>query len=303
MRERIQQLTDNLNQAIVGKADAIRLVLVALLSGGHALLEDVPGVGKTLLAKSLARSIDGVFQRIQCTPDLLPSDITGTNIWNPNTGEFKFMSGPIFANVLLIDEINRATPRTQSALLEVMEERQVTVDGVSYPVESPFFAIATQNPVEYQGTFPLPEAQMDRFALSFSLGYPTPDEELKMLQKHQEGISAAKLQPCISLSEVQDLQARCWQVKVDVSLQQYMVDLVRATREDEEITLGVSPRGAIALQRATQALAFLENRDYAIPDDVKLLAPHVLAHRMIPAGGRQATAIIDRLLSSIPTGT
>ena len=303
MRERIQQLTDNLNQAIVGKADAIRLVLVALLSGGHALLEDVPGVGKTLLAKSLARSIDGVFQRIQCTPDLLPSDITGTNIWNPNTGEFKFMSGPIFANVLLIDEINRATPRTQSALLEVMEERQVTVDGVSYPVESPFFAIATQNPVEYQGTFPLPEAQMDRFALSFSLGYPTQDEELKMLQKHQEGIFATELQPCISLAEVQDLQTRCWQVKVEVSLQQYMVNLVRATREDEEITLGVSPRGAIALQRATQALAFLENRDYAIPDDVKLLAPHVLAHRMIPAGGRQATAIIDRLLSSIPTGT
>ncbi len=303
MRERIQQLIDNLNQTIVGKTDPIRLVLVALLSGGHALLEDVPGVGKTLLAKSLARSIDGKFQRIQCTPDLLPSDITGTNIWNPNTGEFKFMPGPIFANVLLTDEINRATPRTQSALLEVMEERQVTVDGVTHRVEAPFFAIATQNPVEYQGTFPLPEAQMDRFALSCSLGYPTEAEELKMLQQHQGGSQGEQLKPCISLEEVRLLQSHCLQVKVENSLQQYIVDLVRATREDEEITLGVSPRGAIALQRATQALAFLENRDYAIPDDIKFLAPHVLAHRIIPAGGRQSRGIIDRLLRSVPTGT
>jgi len=303
MRERIQQLIDNLNQAIVGKADPIRLVLVALLSGGHALLEDVPGVGKTLLAKSLARSIDGKFQRIQCTPDLLPSDITGTNIWNPNTGEFKFMSGPIFANVLLTDEINRATPRTQSALLEVMEEQQVTVDGVSHTLESPFFVIATQNPVEYQGTFPLPEAQMDRFALSFSLGYPTEEEELKMLQQHAGEKTGDRLKPCISLAEVQTLQKECLQVKVETPLQQYIVDLVRATREDEEITLGVSPRGAIALQRASQALAFLENRDYATPDDIKILAPHVLGHRMIPAGGRQARVIIDRLLRSVPTGT
>lgn len=303
MRERIQQLIDNLNQAIVGKNDPIRLVLVALLSGGHALLEDVPGVGKTLLAKSLARSIDGKFQRIQCTPDLLPSDITGTNIWNPNTGEFKFMSGPIFANVLLTDEINRATPRTQSALLEVMEEQQVTVDGVSHILESPFFVIATQNPVEYQGTFPLPEAQMDRFALSFSLGYPTELEELKMLQQHAGEKNVDRLKPCISLAEVQTLQKECLQVNVETPLQQYIVDLVRATREDEEITLGVSPRGAIALQRASQALAFLESCDYVTPDDVKFLAPHVLGHRMIPAGGRQARVIIERLLRSVPTGT
>lgn len=303
MRERIQQLIDNLNQAIVGKSDPIRLVLVALLSGGHALLEDVPGVGKTLLAKSLARSIEGKFQRIQCTPDLLPSDITGTNIWNPNTGEFKFMPGPIFANVLLTDEINRATPRTQSALLEVMEEQQVTVDGFSHTLESPFFVIATQNPVEYQGTFPLPEAQMDRFALSFSLGYPTESEELKMLQQHAGEKNVDRLKPCISLLEVQTLQKECLQVKVETPLQQYIVDLVRATREDEEITLGVSPRGAIALQRASQALAFLENRDYVTPDDVKFLAPHVLCHRMIPAGGRQGRVIIERLLRSVPTGT
>ena len=184
MRERIDQLTENLGRTIVGKAEAIRLVLVALLAGGHALLEDVPGVGKTLLAKSLALSIDGRFQRIQCTPDLLPTDITGTNIWNPNTREFQFLPGPVFANILLTDEINRATPRTQSALLEVMEERQVTVDGVSRSVPQPFFVIATQNPIEYQGTFPLPEAQMDRFMLSLSLGYPTQEEELQMLQRH-----------------------------------------------------------------------------------------------------------------------
>jgi len=183
VREPIDQLTQNLGRAIVGKAEAIRLVLVALLAGGHALLEDVPGVGKTLLAKSLARSIDGRFQRLQCTPDLLPTDITGTNIWNPRTGEFEFLPGPVFANILLADEINRTTPRTQSALLEVMEEEQVTVDGISRNVPAPFFVIATQNPIEYQGTFPLPEAQMDRFTLSLSLGYPTEAEELQMLQR------------------------------------------------------------------------------------------------------------------------
>jgi len=299
MRERIQQLIENLNRTIVGKNDAIRLVLVSMLAGGHALLEDVPGVGKTLLAKSLARSIDGKFQRIQCTPDLLPSDITGTKIWNPSTGEFTFMPGPVFTNVLLTDEINRATPRTQSALLEVMEERQVTVDGVSRSVESPFFVIATQNPIEYQGTFPLPEAQMDRFALSFSLGYPTAAEELQMLQQVQTGIKVEDLQPCISLKEVQELQQLCTQVKVDKSLQQYIVHLVRATRSDEEITLGVSPRGAVILQRATQALAFINNRDYVTPDDVKFLAPYVLSHRTIPAGGRRAQAIVDRLLREV----
>lgn len=299
MRDRIERLTENLGQAIVGKSDAIRLVLVALLSGGHTLLEDVPGVGKTLLAKSLARSIDGKFQRIQCTPDLLPTDITGTNIWNPRTGEFEFLPGPVFANVVLADEINRATPRTQSALLEVMEEQQVTVDGNSRLVPTPFFVIATQNPVEYQGTFPLPEAQMDRFALSLSLGYPSEAEELQMLERLQLGTISKDLQPCISLDEVKELQRLSAQVKVETSLQQYILNLVRATREDEEITLGVSPRGTITLQRAAQALAFLSDRDYAIPDDVKYLAPHVLAHRMIPAGGRRARAIVDRLLNSV----
>ncbi|MEG4576331.1 MoxR family ATPase [Microcoleus sp. N3A4] len=300
MRQHIERLKQNLGKTIVGKADAIRLVLVAVLSGGHALLEDVPGVGKTLLAKSLARSIDGKFQRIQCTPDLLPTDITGTNIWNPRSGEFEFLPGPVFANVLLADEINRATPRTQSALLEVMEEKQVTVDGVSRNVPAPFFVIATQNPIEYQGTFPLPEAQMDRFTLSLTLGYPAALEELQMLERLSDTFTVEDLQPCISLEEVQELRRLCAAVKVEGSLKQYIVDLVRSTREDEEITLGVSPRGAVALHRASQALAFISGRDFATPDDVKDLAPHVLSHRLIPAGGRRAKTIVDRLLRSVP---
>jgi len=300
MRDRIQQLIQHLDQAIVGKQEAIQLVLVALIAGGHTLLEDAPGVGKTLLAKSLARAIDGKFQRIQCTPDLMPTDVTGTNIWNPRTGEFEFMAGPVFANVLLADELNRATPRTQSALLEVMEEHQVTVDGVSRQVPTPFFVIATQNPYEYHGTFPLPEAQMDRFILSLTLGYPKEEEELQMLQRLQAGAVFGELQPCISLAELQELRRLGSLIKVEASLQQYILNLVRATRHDEEITLGISPRGTVALYRAAQALAFLSDRDYAIPDDVKYLAPHVLAHRMIPAGGRRAKAIVDRLLNSIP---
>ena len=299
MRQLLDNLTENLGRTIVGKSEAIRLVLVALLSGGHALLEDVPGVGKTLLAKSLARSIDGKFQRLQCTPDLLPTDITGTNIWNPRSGEFEYLPGPVFANILLVDEINRATPRTQSALLEVMEEQQVTVDGVSRRVPMPFFAIATQNPIEYQGTFPLPEAQMDRFILSLTLGYPSQSEELQMLERLQAGVRVEDLQPCISLDEVQELQRLCSKVKVETSLQQYILNLVRATREDEEIALGVSPRGTVALQKATQALAFLSDRTYAIPDDIKLLAPHVLSHRLIPSGGRKAKTVVEKLLRQV----
>lgn len=300
MRQRVEQLIENLGHTIVGKTDTIRLVLVALIAGGHVLLEDVPGVGKTLLAKSLARSIDGRFQRIQCTPDLLPTDITGTNIWNQRTGEFEFLPGPVFANILLADEINRATPRTQSALLEVMEEQQVTVDGVTRPVPKPFFVIATQNPIEYQGTFPLPEAQMDRFMLSLSLGYPSEEEELQMLQRHQEGLRISELSHCISTQDILDLRNLCYQVKVERTLQEYILNLVRASRASEEVMLGVSPRGTVALQRTVQALAFLESRDYAIPDDVKFLAPYVLAHRLIPAGGRRAKPIVEQLLRSVP---
>lgn len=299
MSKSLTTLTENLSQTIVGKSEAIRLILVALLSGGHALLEDVPGVGKTLLAKSLAKSINGKFQRIQCTPDLLPSDVTGTNIWNPSSREFEFLAGPVFANVLLADEINRATPRTQSALLEVMEEKQVTVDGEPRKVPHPFFVIATQNPIEYQGTFPLPEAQMDRFAISLSLGYPSEAEELKMLQKQKNRLEVEQLQPCITLDEVIELRQQVNQVQVQAPLQQYIVNLVRASRQDEDITLGVSPRGTVILQQATQALAFLEDRDYVIPDDVKFLAPHVLSHRLIPAPGRQSKMVVEKLLRSV----
>ena len=298
----IQRLTANIAQQIVGKDRPIQLVLTALLSGGHVLLEDVPGVGKTLLAKSLAKSIDGKFQRIQCTPDLLPSDITGTNIWNPGSREFEFIPGPVFTNILLADEINRATPRSQSALLEVMEERQVTLDGHSRPVSAPFFVIATQNPIESHGTFALPEAQMDRFAISLSLGYPDAREELQMLQGLSTGMPVASLEPCISLEQLQAIQQQCQQTKVDPAIQQYIVDLVRATRNDSEISLGVSPRGSVALYRATQAWAWLHGRSYALPDDVKDLALYVLSHRIIATGGRRGSQVIARLLQEVPVG-
>lgn len=298
MRDYIQKLTDNIAQIFVGKDTSVRLVIVALLSGGHVLLEDVPGVGKTLLAKSLARSINGKFQRIQCTPDLLPSDITGTNVWNQRDQLFEFVPGPVFANIFLADEINRATPRTQSALLEVMEEQQVTIDGETRLVEKPFFVIATQNPIEYQGTFPLPEAQMDRFALALSLGYPSPEEELQMLQR--QGSNQKDLQPSISPEDVLALQRQVLDVKVATPLQQYILNLVRASREDEDVRLGVSPRGTVALQRTTQALAFLEGRDYAIPDDVKFLAPYLISHRLITSGGRKEKMIVERILRSVP---
>jgi MoxR-like ATPase len=296
----IQRLTANIAQHIVGKDRPIQLVLTALLSGGHVLLEDVPGVGKTLLAKSLAKSIDGKFQRIQCTPDLLPSDITGTNIWNPGSREFEFIPGPVFTNILLADEINRATPRSQSALLEVMEERQVTLDGHSRLVSAPFFVIATQNPIESHGTFALPEAQMDRFAISLSLGYPEANEELQMLQGLATGIPVANLEPCITLEQLQAIQQQCQQVKVDPAIQQYIVDLVRATRSDSEISLGVSPRGSVALYRATQAWAWLQGRAYALPDDVKDLALYVLSHRIITTGGRRGSQVVARLLKEVP---
>lgn len=300
MRAQITVLKNNLRQTIVGKDEAIEWVLIALLSGGHALLEDVPGVGKTLLAKSLARSINGRFQRVQCTPDLLPSDVTGTNIWNPSSREFEFLPGPAFSNILLADEINRATPRTQSALLEVMEEHHITIDGQTRPVPQPFFVIATQNPVEYQGTFPLPEAQMDRFTLSLSLGYPSEMEELQMLQRHQKAMKVEELEPCISLEEVTQLQEWVKAVRVAPEIQQYILSLVRSSRQDDEISLGISPRGTIALQKAVQAYAFLKERTYALPDDVKWVAPHVLTHRIIPMSGRRAKGIIDRLLRTVP---
>ncbi|XFA73433.1 MoxR family ATPase [Thermosynechococcaceae cyanobacterium Okahandja] len=300
MRDPLQRLVSNLGQVIVGKETALELVLVGLLAGGHVLLEDVPGVGKTLLAKALARSLGGSFQRIQATPDLLPTDLSGTNIWNPKTAEFEFRPGPVFCNILLADEINRATPRTQSALLEVMEEYQVTIDGVTYALPQPFFVIATQNPVEYQGTFPLPEAQLDRFALCLSLGYPSEDEELQMLQRLQGGLDLKQLSPCLSLSDIEQLRQQVLQVHVEPVVQKYILSLVRSTRESDRITLGVSPRGTVMLQRTAQALAFLSDRDYVVPDDVKRLAPHVLGHRLITTAGRSNLAFVAELLNTVP---
>lgn len=295
----LDRLKENLNLAMVGKDEAIQLILVALLSGGHALLEDVPGVGKTLLAKSLARSIDGSFHRVQCTPDLLPGDLTGTNIWNPQEGCFEFIPGPIFTNILLADEINRATPRTQSALLEVMEESQVSLDGVTHPVAPPFFVIATQNPVESHGTFPLPEAQLDRFAVAISLGYPDAEQELEMLKRSQKKRDFSQLSACVSLADVRSLQIQCQQIRVEEPVQRYMLDIVRATRDHEGIRLGVSPRGLVTLQRATQAIAFMSGREFVLPDDVKSLAQPVLAHRMIGARGKSIVGIIEQILNTV----
>jgi MoxR-like ATPase len=306
-KQKVRGLIDNLQQTIVGKDEGIQLMLVALLSGGHALLEDVPGVGKTLLAKSLAASISGKFQRIQCTPDLLPTDITGTNIWNPQSGQFQFLPGPVFSHILLADEINRATPRTQSALLEVMEETQVTVDGITRPVPSPFFAIATQNPVEYQGTFPLPEAQLDRFALALSLGYPSAQEEMEMLERlNKTGQSYRQLEACITPEEVLQLRQECAKVPISEPVRRYIVDLVRATREDSEVSLGVSPRGSVTLQKTAQSYAFIRlcldpqrKSDYVTPDDIKYLAPYVLCHRMIAMGRRSTKGIVQRILQTV----
>jgi len=296
----ITQLAQMLSRAIVGKDQAIQLILAAFFSGGHALLEDVPGVGKTLLAKALARAVKGRFQRVQFTPDLLPTDLTGTNVWNPQTGSFEFIPGPVFTQVLLADEINRATPRTQAGLLEVMEEQQVTTDGVSRPVGEPFFVIATQNPVEYQGTSPLPEALLDRFAVSLSLGYPSENEELQMLQRldrQQNPLDA--ITPCLDLSQVLTIRQACAQVKMTEPLQRYVLALIRTTRTDQQITLGASPRAAVTLQRVTQAWAYLQGRNYALPDDVKAIAPFVLAHRLIITGGRPGQEVIDRLLKTV----
>ncbi|WP_218080350.1 AAA family ATPase [Anthocerotibacter panamensis] len=300
MDQRIDRLSQMLGKAIVGKEQALQLVLVAFFSGGHALLEDVPGVGKTLVAKALARSVAGRFQRVQFTPDLLPTDLTGTNVWNPQNGAFEFIPGPVFANVLLADEINRATPRTQAGLLEVMEEQQVTTDGVSRPVGEPFFVIATQNPIEYQGTSPLPEALLDRFAVSFSLGYPSEDEELLMLQRLGDRNHALdSIIPCLELEEVLEVRARSLAVKTTEPLQRYILSLVRATRSDKQVTLGASPRAAVTLQRLAQTYAYLNGRDYTLPDDIKALAPFVLSHRLIVSGGRPGREVVERLLKTI----
>jgi MoxR-like ATPase len=276
-----QGLLQNMNSVLVGQTKPVRLAVVALLAGGHVILEDVPGVGKTLLAKSLAMSIKSMFKRVQCTPDLLPSDVSGVSIFEQREGVFKFIPGPIFTNILLCDEINRATPRTQSSLLEAMEEQQVTTDGITRKLADLFFVIATQNPVEQHGTFPLPEAQLDRFMISLTMGYPKPKEEALILKKTLEEGGFA-VQPVLTLEEVMAAKLAVKRVFVHEALINYIVEVVGATRKHPSIVLGVSPRGSQLLMRAAQASAFLDGRDFVKPDDIKGIAPYVFGHRILP---------------------
>jgi MoxR-like ATPase len=295
----------NVEKVIVGQRAAIELLLTALLCEGHVLIEDVPGVGKTMLARALAASLGINFKRLQCTPDLLPNDVTGVSVYNQQSGRFDFIPGPVFADILLADEINRATPRTQSALLECMGERQVTVDGVTRALGRPFMVLATQNPIEYEGTFPLPEAQLDRFLLKIRLGYLEPPAESQMLLNLQRQHPIAAINAVVDGTRVPDLARLVWDVHVDDTVRDYIVRLVNATRTQPDLLLGASPRGSLALYKSCQAWAALHGRDYVLPDDVKRLAPLTLAHRCLvhpesALRGRTAAAIISDLLNRVP---
>jgi MoxR-like ATPase len=307
VQESAERVVANVERVIVGKHVEVRVALVALLCEGHILIEDVPGVGKTMLAKALSRSIGCTFRRIQFTPDLLPSDVTGLSIFNQKTQEFEFRPGPIMAQVVLADEINRATPKTQSALLECMEERQATIDGVSHMMPSPFLVIATQNPIEYEGTFALPEAQLDRFMLRLRLGYPKAMEEIVILDEQKRHHPIDQLQQVLDLDELRQMQAAVKEVYVDQTVAEYIVRLTGATREHADVYLGASPRGSINLYRAGQALAALDGRDFVIPDDVKQLAVAVLGHRLIvksQASLRDVDpdGIVREILGQVPVG-
>ncbi len=286
-----ERIIANVEQVIVGKSREIRLAVTALLCGGHMLIEDVPGVGKTMLARAIAVSTGCSFRRIQFTPDLLPSDVTGVSIFNQKSGDFEFRPGPILAQVVLADEVNRATPKTQSALLEAMEERQVTVDGVTYRMPQPFMVLATQNPIEYEGTFPLPEAQLDRFLIRMYLGYPSPTDEVLVLDAQQTRHPIEALQQVTDANEILQLQRAVREIYVDPLIKQYIVQLANATREHEAVYLGASPRGSIALFRTAQARALLEGRDFVIPDDVKDMAVFTLAHRVIVSPGARVKGV------------
>jgi len=300
-----KRIGNNISQVIVGKEPAIELLLVALLAEGHVLVEDLPGLGKTLLAKSLARSIGGTFKRVQFTPDLLPADITGFNVYNQQSGQFTYQPGPVMANVLLADEINRTIPRTQSSLLESMEERQVTVDGRTYPLPHPFLVLATQNPIELEGTFPLPEAQLDRFLLRIHLGYPEKNEEIDILHRFREKDPLAQLQSVTHPQEVVEMQQARKKIRVSPPIKEYITAIVRATRSHPALRFGASPRGSLGLMRAGQALALLRGRDYVLPDDIQELALPILAHRLIlreeeRLRGEIPENILTGLLKQIP---
>jgi MoxR-like ATPase len=284
----LTRLLENVGTVVLGKPDVIRLAVVALLAEGHVLIEDVPGVGKTLLARAMAASIDCTFRRIQFTPDLLPSDILGSSVYNAATGEFVFKEGPVFSNVILADEINRTTPRTQSALLEAMSDRQVSVEGKTFPLDPPFIVLATQNPYEFEGTYVLPESQLDRFMIRLKMGYPIRSEERKVLSSHRAGEPVESLRPVLTGDDVQRLQRGVRGIRVDDSIADYLLDIVHATRRGEELHVGVSTRGALTLYRAAQSLALVSGRDYVVPDDIKALAVPVLAHRVVGKSFLQA---------------
>ena len=300
-----EAMIDNVERVIVGKRSAIELAMVALLCDGHVLIEDVPGVGKTMLARAIAISLGSSFKRLQCTPDLLPNDVTGVSVFNQKTAQFEFRPGPVFVNVLLTDEINRATPRTQSAMLECMGERQVSVDGVTHILPRPFLVLATQNPIEYEGTFPLPEAQLDRFLLRLLVGYPSVDGESQMLVNLQRQHPIETLEQVVDGSRLPELQRQVWEVHLDDTVRDYIVRLVHATREYPDLALGASPRGSLALFKSAQALAALRGRDYVLPDDVKTLIRPTLAHRLIvrpesALRGRSPDQVLDSVIETVP---
>ncbi len=300
-----ERLSTNVAKVIVGKREAIQLTVTSLLCQGHILIEDVPGTGKTMLAKSLARSIGCSFNRIQFTPDMLPSDVTGVSIFNQKTSEFEFRAGPVMAQIVLTDEINRATPKTQAALLEAMEERQITVDGKTHALPSPFLVLATQNPIEYEGTFPLPESQMDRFLMRISIGYPSTTDEIQMLRDQKLIHPIINLEQVVSVEELLSAQQAIKEVRISPDLENYIVDLVDATRNHSEVYLGASPRGSLALYRSAQARAAMDARDYVLPDDIKVQAVPTLAHRLIVGSAARirevdARDIIQELIDKLP---
>jgi MoxR-like ATPase len=304
--QQLASLRRNVESVVLGKEEVVRRVLVALLARGHVLLEDVPGVGKTILARAIARSIDCIFSRIQLTPDLLPSDILGVSVYDSNLGQFNFKPGPIFAQIVLVDEINRTTPRTQSALLEAMNESQVTADGKTYPLGPPFMVLATQNPYEFEGTYFLPENQLDRFMLRTRIGYPSREAEREILRVQPARTRLAALEPVMSAAELVAIQERVLTVRIDDAIVDYILAIAEASRRSEDLTIGLSPRGSLALMQAARAEALLEGRDYVIPDDVKNLASHVCAHRLLTKSLTQegsaatAEAVFRQILKTVP---